>query len=216
MGRLDHIPYFSEIWLSLAQTFLRQRITLASTKISAEPEQHKVREMTVKERTTAASDNNPSVGLDMPSRIACSTRSTFPVKSDEISNLAGSIGKGVRHKACKNLGESEGQGTCHENEKRASLGSFKVKENLSCSGALRYALHLRFICPPLKKYSPRGNSGENERERRFYLYNDLRVVFPQRHTDSDEGKVRVNDKYYSTSFMIDYFCKEYNIVLLRP
>ena len=26
-------------------------------------------------------------------------------------------------------------------------------------------------------------------ERRFYLYNDLRVVFPQRHSDTDEGKV---------------------------
>lgn len=31
---------------------------------------------------------------------------------------------------------------------------------------------------------------ENELdERSFYLYDDMRVVFPQRHSDSDEGKV---------------------------
>lgn len=28
-----------------------------------------------------------------------------------------------------------------------------------------------------------------EQERSFYLYDDMRVVFPQRHSDSDEGKV---------------------------
>lgn len=214
------------------KTFMRQKITLASTKTSAETEQHELCEMMVKEKITALSDNNnPLVGLGMPSRNACeenprytssSTRSTFPTKGHEFSNLAGFVRSGEQYDVCKNLGEmdiasnsctSEYQDTCHENlcqgvcnatEKKDSLGSFKVKENLSGSGTLRYALHLRFMCPPLKKYSesvqgcksdpaysPRGNSGENELERRFYLYNDLRVVFPQRHTDSDEGKLNV-------------------------
>ncbi|KAL3686245.1 hypothetical protein R1sor_004267 [Riccia sorocarpa] len=75
--------------------------------------------------------------------------------------------------------------------------------------SLRYALHLRFICPPLKKDkccgialagnpespkapSPRANKGQTVKdERRFYIYEDLRVVFPQRQADSDEGKLQV-------------------------
>lgn len=88
--------------------------------------------------------------------------------------------------------------------KSPSISSSKAKESFSSSGALRYAIHLRFLCPPAKKSSksvqrrksdpldlPQNSCGEDERERRFYLYNDLRVVFPQRHTDSDEGKLNV-------------------------
>ncbi|XP_073126121.1 uncharacterized protein [Henckelia pumila] len=88
----------------------------------------------------------------------------------------------------------------------------------SGSGVLRYALHLRFICPHRKKCLKRGQkcrSGassfpvsrgvDTEGERRFYLYNDMRVVFPQRHSDSDEGKLQVehdcpsNPKYFDIS-----------------
>lgn len=78
----------------------------------------------------------------------------------------------------------------------------KVNKNTTGSGVLRYALHLRFVCPHQKKNSKTGlkcrtgpsslpsrNSMDSEGERRFYLYNDMRVVFPQRHSDSDEGKV---------------------------
>ncbi|GAB2273072.1 hypothetical protein Dimus_007879 [Dionaea muscipula] len=61
------------------------------------------------------------------------------------------------------------------------------------NGVLRYALHLWFLCPHHKKASrssfQRCKSDPWEGERRFYLYNDLKVVFPQRHSDSDEGKV---------------------------
>lgn len=81
----------------------------------------------------------------------------------------------------------------------------------SCEGGgsvLRYALHLRFACPPLKTtqqirsstvqtsdsygipFSGVGNHALEDK-RRFYLYGDLRVVFPQRHADSDEGKLHV-------------------------
>ncbi|XP_075480227.1 uncharacterized protein LOC142520950 [Primulina tabacum] len=88
----------------------------------------------------------------------------------------------------------------------------------SGSGVLRYALHLRFICPHRKKCLKRGQKCRSspssfpvsrgmdaEMERRFYLYNDMRVVFPQRHSDSDEGKLQVeydcpsNPKYFNTS-----------------
>ncbi|CAN7016986.1 unnamed protein product [Brassica oleracea var. botrytis] len=66
----------------------------------------------------------------------------------------------------------------------------------SKSGVLRYALHLKFLCPLRKKSSKLGQKKSlNDEERRFYLYNDLRVVFPQRHTDSDEGKLNVEYHY---------------------
>lgn len=68
-------------------------------------------------------------------------------------------------------------------------------------GVLRYALHARFVCPLPKKSSRSlqrcksdpssepARTNDLDGERRFYLYSDLRVVFPQRHSDSDEGKV---------------------------
>ncbi|CAH8358075.1 unnamed protein product [Eruca vesicaria subsp. sativa] len=66
----------------------------------------------------------------------------------------------------------------------------------SKSGVLRYALHLKFLCPSRKKASKLGQKKSlDDEERRFYLYNDLRVVFPQRHTDSDEGKLNVEYHY---------------------
>eukprot|EP00249_Psilotum_nudum_P020675 c27802_g1_i4 orf=203-2599(-) len=73
--------------------------------------------------------------------------------------------------------------------------------------ALRYALQLRFLCPPAKRSRKIQNSGNAVSpfvnppgrivgsdlvdERRFYLYNELRVVFPQRQSDADEGKLHV-------------------------
>ncbi|KAJ0260661.1 Meiosis chromosome segregation family protein [Hirschfeldia incana] len=66
----------------------------------------------------------------------------------------------------------------------------------SKSGVLRYALHLKFVCPSRKKSSKLGQKKSlDDEDRRFYLYNDLRVVFPQRHTDSDEGKLNVEYHY---------------------
>ncbi|XAR50372.1 hypothetical protein NMG60_11004675 [Bertholletia excelsa] len=93
----------------------------------------------------------------------------------------------------------------------------RANENTASSGVLRYVLHLRFLCPALKKSktvrrcksdplsTPSINDAETESERRFYLYNDMRVVFPQRHSDADEGKLNVeyhfpqNPKYFDIS-----------------
>ncbi|KAK7336126.1 hypothetical protein VNO77_16659 [Canavalia gladiata] len=72
--------------------------------------------------------------------------------------------------------------TCDESGKSLNSCS-KVNDNSNSGGPLRYALHLRFICP-----FPKKNGGG---ERRLYLCNDLRVVFPQRHSDADEGKLNV-------------------------
>ncbi|KAI4350465.1 hypothetical protein L6164_004918 [Bauhinia variegata] len=93
---------------------------------------------------------------------------------------------------------------CHKacDESRKSLHACSKVKDTNCAGPLRYALHLRFICPFPKKptrsaQSCRSNSLTEKTgldlygERRFYLYNDLRVVFPQRHSDSDEGKLNV-------------------------
>lgn len=95
---------------------------------------------------------------------------------------------------------------CNNSGKKAGYNSAKVNENASGGGVLRYALHLRFLCPALKRGSNSSlkcnsdsaspspmlnNSMQAEEERRFYLYNDLRVVFPQRQSDADEGKLQV-------------------------
>ena len=84
----------------------------------------------------------------------------------------------------------------------SNLHAKKGSEDVGGSSVLRYALHLRFVCPSLR--TPRKakeaalncssvsmDSQDNllEDKRRFYLYGDLRVVFPQRQSDSDEGKV---------------------------
>nr|XP_043614910.1 uncharacterized protein LOC122586942 [Erigeron canadensis] len=86
----------------------------------------------------------------------------------------------------------------------------KANENSNNSGVLRYALHLRFLCPFSKKKSrmvqrcksdppsvPEEISKNIGGERRFYLYNDMRVVFPQRHSDADEGKLHAEYHYPS-------------------
>ncbi|KAG6534917.1 uncharacterized protein LOC121991310 [Zingiber officinale] len=83
--------------------------------------------------------------------------------------------------------------------------SSKINDN--SAGALRYALHLRFLCPATKKSTRSLNRCKSNPDsvpetqadamegRRFYLYNDLRVVFPQRHSDTDEGKLRVEHHF---------------------
>ncbi|CAH9136724.1 unnamed protein product [Cuscuta epithymum] len=86
----------------------------------------------------------------------------------------------------------------------------KAKDNTTGTGVLRYALHIRFLCPYLKRssktvlrcksdpsYVPTRNNTDIEGDRRFYLYNDMRVVFPQRHSDADEGKLHVEYQYPS-------------------
>lgn len=67
--------------------------------------------------------------------------------------------------------------------------SSKVNESTANSSVLRYALHLWFLCPYPKKSTKSGIQCKDDQARRFYLYNDMRVVFPQRHSDADEGKV---------------------------
>ncbi|CAH1423115.1 unnamed protein product [Lactuca virosa] len=106
------------------------------------------------------------------------------------------------------LASKTGARVNNNNNNNNNLGSPKVNENPN-SGVLRYALHLRFLCPFSKKNlksversksDPLSTPEKNRNlgmERRFYLYNDMRVVFPQRHSDSDEGKLHAECHYPS-------------------
>ncbi|KAK1606660.1 hypothetical protein QYE76_030333 [Lolium multiflorum] len=89
---------------------------------------------------------------------------------------------------------------------KSCCASSRINDS-SGGGVLRYALHLRFLCPASKKSSksmlrcksdpssvPQGGNTLTE-DRRFYLYNDLRVVFPQRHSDADEGELKVEHDF---------------------
>uniref|UniRef100_A0A368UJP9 Atos-like C-terminal domain-containing protein n=1 Tax=Glycine max TaxID=3847 RepID=A0A368UJP9_SOYBN len=107
--------------------------------------------------------------------------------------------------------------TCHESGKPLNSCS-KVKDNSSSGGPLRYALHLRFICPIPKKTIRSAQKSKNnslqeksrldmEGERRFYLCNDLRVVFPQRHSDADEGKVQAD----KIDVLVCVYCAIWNL-----
>ncbi|XP_078433266.1 uncharacterized protein LOC144704654 isoform X2 [Wolffia australiana] len=60
----------------------------------------------------------------------------------------------------------------------------RITVDSSKGSAIRYALHLRFLC----LFSRKPAESESDGQKRFYLHNDLRIVFPQRHSDSDEGE----------------------------
>ncbi|XP_071725386.1 uncharacterized protein [Rutidosis leptorrhynchoides] len=148
------------------KTFLRQKITLASS--SSVPTRLK-QDKTSLDSTDRQSEN-----------------SSFCLEKEISGECNNSCGKG------------------QECGIKALSDCSKVNESKTGNGALRYALHLRFLCPSVKKRSrlvqkckshpvsfPQNPSPELDDDRRFYLYNDLRVVFPQRQSDTDEGKLNV-------------------------
>ncbi|KAL3813925.1 hypothetical protein ACJIZ3_015193 [Penstemon smallii] len=109
---------------------------------------------------------------------------------------------------------SSGLNFTSEKEEHMNL---KMKDEDTAIGRpLRYALHLRFVCPFSNKDSRLVNRSDpllssekrrmgNIEERRFYLNGDMKVVFPQRHSDADEGKLKVeydfpeDPKYFDIS-----------------
>ncbi|CAD6204292.1 unnamed protein product [Miscanthus lutarioriparius] len=74
----------------------------------------------------------------------------------------------------------------------------KVERNLSADLPRSMTFQLEGFCEPHTR-------SRIEEERRFYLYNDIRVVFPQRQSDSDKGNLRAehdfpeNPKYFDIS-----------------
>ncbi|GKV17398.1 hypothetical protein SLEP1_g27913 [Rubroshorea leprosula] len=203
------------------KTFLRQRITLASCGESRIPGRgHKgfeamndVKESSIQNSSQSSplssnySDRN---GVDHVKYVETEGSSFVLDQANQSSILNSS-----EH---KRTGENNSpSNTCPVNQRKFVHNSSKINKNSAGAGVLRYALHLRFLCPfPKKclKSLQRCNSDplsipaqemDIGGERHFYLYGDMRVVFPQRHSDADEGKLRVeydfpsNPKYFDIS-----------------
>lgn len=170
-----------------SKTFLRQRVFLAS------------------------SDSDLTHGREEQKTLSKNDKKVFLV-SDEYRN-----GMDDRSKVlgCYSCQDDKVDASC-KTEVKCENGCSRVNANTTAVGALRYALHLRFICPLPKRSSisaresdpslaSQRNSIDTEEHRRFYLYDDLKVVFPQRHSDADEGKLIVeyhfpeDPKYFDIS-----------------
>ncbi|XP_055825269.1 uncharacterized protein LOC129893873 [Solanum dulcamara] len=91
--------------------------------------------------------------------------------------------------------KSHGTGEAGHCGTKPAISTSKVNESTANSSVLRYALHLWFLCPCPKKSTKSGIQCKDDQGRRFYLYNDMRVVFPQRHSDADEGKLHVEHHF---------------------
>lgn len=165
------------------KTFLRQKVTLASSSpISTQGKEH--------QNFFAMKNENMQDSERYKSNEAVKGSEGFGSSSDtDIYQRTG--GKGFNW-----------LDQCHVLDQKSAHVCSKVNGNPSSVGALRYALHLRFLCPSPKKCSKsveknksnflsQPQSSIDNEERKIYLYNDLRVVFPQRHTDADEGKLYV-------------------------
>ncbi|PIN01705.1 hypothetical protein CDL12_25786 [Handroanthus impetiginosus] len=170
------------------KTFLRQKVFLASSAPDSMSGRDEQKILNNKD------EDKPSIVLD------------------EKHNLQ--IGDGRKVLGCNSCQNDEVD-TFRKTEKKCGLACLRVNGNATALGALRYALHLRFVSPFSKKSSmlvtpDRSLALERsrihmDRQRRFYLYDDLKVVFPQRHSDADEGKLNVeyhfpeDPKYFDIS-----------------
>ncbi|KAJ0973555.1 hypothetical protein J5N97_021514 [Dioscorea zingiberensis] len=203
------------------KTFLRQRVTLASMGST-----------TPITRSKDQSSNNGSE--DEECEVECCDGCLYTDDSPQDTNISpricgmnsqgfGSdqVAKSEENMQCLNLHDDDCSlsDTCCAADGISTPNFSKVNHNSNnSSGVLRYALHLRFLCPSAKKNpkivqrcksdpfsEPIKNSIDIKGDRRFYLYNDLRVVFPQRHSDADEGTSRVehhfpgDPKYFNIS-----------------
>ncbi|KAL6508144.1 hypothetical protein OROHE_021686 [Orobanche hederae] len=107
---------------------------------------------------------------------------------------------------CKSCQKNDHLDAFSKTERKSEHTCSRVNGNTTAVGALRYALHLRFICHSSKKsqicvgrsdipLASERSCIQIEEQRRFYLYDDLKVVFPQRHSDADEGKLNVEHHF---------------------
>ncbi|CAA6664005.1 unnamed protein product [Spirodela intermedia] len=178
------------------KTFMRQRITLDSPRSAP---------------THVRSSSTKGCGMREADKLAAEMNGHFP----EISMTSPCRASDDREKGSPcNLGESQSVG-----DHRTSRLQEKTPHGVAgkSSGVLRYALHLRFLCPAPRRCSkvirrcksdplaapPPHEASLEAQERRFYLYSDLKAVFPQRHTDADEGKLRVENHFPSDPKFFD-------------
>lgn len=132
--------------------------------------------------------------------LASSVPNFAELNSSEVKGNEGL--DSIQITSCNNDRCKEHGDAYQRTNQKLSHSGIKINENTNGTGSLRYALHLRFLCPPPKKSSksfqrcksdlgpvPQKTGSDRNGDRGFYLYNDFRVVFPQRHSDADEGKV---------------------------
>ncbi|KAK9018834.1 hypothetical protein V6N11_033880 [Hibiscus sabdariffa] len=163
------------------KTFMRQRITMAPATATHTPGTEK--------------------------------RKSSETKTDPISGILHTTGypdQNLKDIESENV-ECYGDLYSLSNDRNVNLNklvhsSSRVNESSMGAGVLRYALHLHFLCPSTKKCpksvrrcksDPLSAPAENmniEGERRFYMCNKMRVVFPQRHLDADEGQLGHSSK----------------------
>ncbi|URE16414.1 family with sequence similarity 214, member [Musa troglodytarum] len=199
------------------KTFLRQKATLASYGSLNNPAKEILScDMKVASETTLKSDHAGHGECCMyhddtqRCNLATNSQSTGERSSEffssedcnELPNQSNSVMDSKR---------DEKHNCCHVDmcplASRTSVHS-SLKVNDNTAGALRYALHLRFLCSSTRKSTksfqrcksdpdsaPETKCADTMGGRRFYLYNDLRVVFPQRHSDTDEGMLRVEHHF---------------------
>ncbi|XP_047324192.1 uncharacterized protein LOC124927765 isoform X2 [Impatiens glandulifera] len=158
----------------------------------------------MRQKVTLDSSQSTPVPVRISELMKCETNAASGTRAADDENM-------LNERNCRDIGK-------REKTTRTEDVCLKANDNqngASGGGVLRYAIHLRFICPPttnvpLTKKSLRSKNGRVEttttitsdsseegvpEERRFYMYNDMRVVFPQRHFDADEGKLKVECDY---------------------
>ena len=120
-------------------------------------------------------------------------------KSDEVVRVSEGFGTSSGTDVDQRTGGIDWLDRCHVPDHKSAHVCSKVNGNPGSVGALRYALHLRFLCPSPRKCSRSVEKGKSKflsqlrskidnEERKIYLYNNLRVVFSQRHSVADEER----------------------------
>jgi hypothetical protein len=159
---------------------LRQKITLTSS------------------RSTSTTGTEIQTDSDANAKSSSISNTTQTDNKDLLTSKYGEFDSFALSKE-----ENSSSSTCLVDEEKFRNGnSSKINDNSINNCVMLYALHLRFMCTlpkkrsrsvPTHKSDPLSSEArnlvDNEHERSFYLYDDMRVVFPQRHSDSDEGKV---------------------------
>ncbi|XP_061953357.1 uncharacterized protein LOC133675852 isoform X2 [Populus nigra] len=194
------------------KTCLRQKITLSSSAPASLPVNVKNRDSDMK------NDAKPSSVPKTNNCLPHGRDATNSIRLDTVHNTRSPDHSRFSNSECKNTGV---EGCSPPSSSRLCIresvhGPSKVNENTTGAGALRYALQLQFMSPLPKKSSrsfqrstsdpssvPAANKMDIVSEQRFYLYSNMRVVFPQRHSDSDEGKLKVEYDYPSNPKYFD-------------
>jgi hypothetical protein len=207
------------------KTFMRQKVTLSPTLSSSNPmkegsnagdinigpkaESVSCGEVTERESSECSSDGSEEKDANAK---RCSLDSNM-MESNKHNSPVNKKNNTDSDDCCCQMDNLGGKNYC--------CASSRINDS-SGGGVIRYALHLRFLCPSSKKSSksmlrcksdpssvPYDSNAAKEDDRRFYLYNDLRVVFPQRHSDADEGEVCTHSNIvniiYQYSFLLVSF-----------